>query len=407
LVVRHAQAWHAVFRHADGYPAARALADAAAMQESLRLCYVALTRAESRVYVAIGCGGKQTRRGALGWLLRPDGALPDAKATDEWPETRAAVDALVAASHGTMDALTMDGTIGHAPVPPAHDRQSLTARVDPARPITTWRVTSYTQLTAAREADADVADPGAPVDRTPRTDLDLLPPGATSGVALHRLFELLDFDADDATIATATAETLEHFGLLGTLAPEAQARVVDATAAMTAATLRTTVPSWGFALRDVPRARTLREWNFNLTLEQADLRRVAEALRTTGGASAECTGRIARLAQGTTDGFLTGVVDLVFEHQGKWYLVDWKSNHLGHDPAAYGTAGLATEMEANHYVLQYQLYLVALDRYLRSRVADWDPATMLGGVGYVFLRGGAWFLDAPRAEVIAAVGAAL
>lgn len=407
LVVRRGDAWHAVFRHADGYAVAQALAGAAEMQESLRLCYVALTRAESRVYVAVGCGASQTRRGALGWLLRPDGAAMDAKAKDEWPDTRAAVDALIAASDGSMDAVPVDGAISHTPMPPTHDPQSLVARIDPPRPLRTWRVTSYTQLTAHREADADVADPATPVDRSPRTDLDLLPAGATSGVALHRLFEVLDFDATDATIATVSTDTLAQFGLLGALNPGARPRVVAATAAMAAATLRAPVSGWGFALANVPRGRTLREWNFNLTIDRADLGRVADALHTTGGASASYADRIAQLARGSLDGFLTGVVDLIFEHEGKWYLVDWKSNHLGHDPASYDPSALAAEMERHHYVLQYQLYLVALDRFLRSRLPGWDPATMLGGVGYAFVRGGAWYVDAPSAAVIAAVGAAL
>lgn len=407
LVVRGGDHWRAVFTHADDYAGAQLLADAAERQESLRLCYVALTRAESRVYVAIGCGASQPRRGALGWLLRPDGAAADAKPNDEWPDTIGAVHALVAGSEGRMAMLTLHGTIEQAPVPPSVAHIVLAPRVDPSRTFRSWSTTSYTQLTAQRDADADVADPPAAVDRTPRTDLDLLPPGATSGVAIHRLFELIDFDAPASTIITTTERVLDQFGLLGAGDAGARARVIAATANMAESVLHTPIAEWGFALADVPRSKTLREWGFSLSLDGADLVRVADAMRHANPALAAYADRVATLGRGTLDGFLTGIVDLLFEHQGKWYLVDWKSNHLGHDPNNYEEDAVQSEMAQHHYLLQYHLYLVALDRFLRTRLPIWDPATMLGGVGYAFVRGGAWYTHRPSATVIAQMGAVL
>jgi exodeoxyribonuclease V beta subunit len=72
--------------------------------------------------------------------------------------------------------------------------------------------------------------------------------------------------------------------------------------------------------------------------------------------------------------------------------VDYKTNRLaapGREPtpADYRPAALARAMERGHYPLQALLYEVALHRYLRGRLPAYDPATHLGGVLYLFLRG--------------------
>jgi exodeoxyribonuclease V beta subunit len=188
---------------------------------------------------------------------------------------------------------------------------------------------------------------------------------------------------------------------LAALSAEDQARVIDATAAMVETVLAVPVPSWGFALRDVPSSRTLREWRFNLSLEGFDLADLAAGFREAGGWLAPYADRVAKLSKGELDGFLNGVIDLAFEHEGRWYIADWKSNHLGHAPGAYALDALRKEMMEHHYVLQYQLYLIALERFLRNRVPGWDAATMMGGVAYVFVRGvgqgdQGWFVEGGR-----------
>ncbi len=395
LLVRGEHGWRAVFAHAEDHTAAATAAGAASWQEELRLCYVALTRAKGRVYAALGCGANQTARGPLGWLLRPD---DEGKAKDQWPQVLEAVHELAAASGGAIDVMTAEGIAGRAPVEPTHSEVVLSARVDPTRPMRSWTVTSYTGLTSDREAEADLYDPGVPIDRTPRTALDLLPPGAASGIAVHRIFELLDFDSDADTIHQICAEVLSAQGLLAALGADDQTRVVNATAAKVATVLAAPVPGLGFALRDVPSSRTLREWRFNLSLEGFSVADLAAGFRETGGWLAPYADRVEKLSKGELDGFLNGVIDLAFEHEGRWYIADWKSNHLGHAPGAYALDALRQEMMQHHYVLQYQIYLIALERFLRNRVPGWDAATMLGGVAYVFVRGvgdgeAGWFVE--------------
>ncbi len=87
-------------------------------------------------------------------------------------------------------------------------------------------------------------------------------------------------------------------------------------------------------------------------------------------------------------GLLMGFADLVFEHDGRYWVMDYKSNHLGDGDAAYHPAALQAAMLTHRYELQAAIYQLALHRLLRARLGEaYDPATQLGGAIYYFLRG--------------------
>jgi exodeoxyribonuclease V beta subunit len=88
---------------------------------------------------------------------------------------------------------------------------------------------------------------------------------------------------------------------------------------------------------------------------------------------------------GRSGNFLWGFIDLVFRHQGRYYLLDWKSNLLDD----YEERTVREAMLTSGYDLQWQLYSVALDRWLGARLPDYDPAVHFGGVLYLYLRGAA------------------
>ncbi len=88
------------------------------------------------------------------------------------------------------------------------------------------------------------------------------------------------------------------------------------------------------------------------------------------------------------NGMLKGFIDLVFEHDGRYYVVDWKSNWLGPDDAAYSDTAMREAMLHARYDLQYVLYLLALHRQLGARLPGYDYDRHIGGAIYVFLRGG-------------------
>jgi exodeoxyribonuclease V beta subunit len=84
---------------------------------------------------------------------------------------------------------------------------------------------------------------------------------------------------------------------------------------------------------------------------------------------------------------LKGFMDLVFQHEGRFYVADYKSNWLGPDAAAYTPEAMRAEILHARYELQYVLYLFALHRLLTARLPDYDYDRHVGGAIYLFLRG--------------------
>ncbi len=88
-----------------------------------------------------------------------------------------------------------------------------------------------------------------------------------------------------------------------------------------------------------------------------------------------------------TEGVMNGKVDLFFEHNNKYYILDWKSNYLGDNIVYYEPQLLRTAMSESNYHLQYLIYTVAVKKYLESRLSSFDYETQFGGVIYMYVRG--------------------
>ncbi len=105
------------------------------------------------------------------------------------------------------------------------------------------------------------------------------------------------------------------------------------------------------------------------------------------------------------NGMIKGFIDLVFEHNGRYYVLDYKSNTLGEDNSAYTDQAMGDAILDKRYDLQYVLYLLALHRLLKARLHGYDYDTHIGGAVYLFLRGvsapsaGAFTDKPPRALI--------
>jgi exodeoxyribonuclease V beta subunit len=86
-------------------------------------------------------------------------------------------------------------------------------------------------------------------------------------------------------------------------------------------------------------------------------------------------------------GYMRGFIDLVFEYEGKFYVLDWKSNFLGNSIKNYSQDKLVDSILTGFYFLQYHIYCLALHLYLQNRLPGYRYESHLGGVFYVFLRG--------------------
>lgn len=238
----------------------------------------------------------------------------------------------------------------------------------------------------AHVAPAHDAAPAATV--LDEDDLLNFPRGATAGVCLHAAFEAADFD-DPASWPAAVALALRRHpplspstaGLATPGGPDDAllARMLTRGLHDVLATPLPIGPS-PLALSALPRRRRLAEMEFNLPAAALDTQALLRCMQHHGLPTPA-------LPPGRLQGYLRGFIDLVFEHEGRFHIVDWKSNHLGLRPLDYAGAALAAAMEAHGYRLQALLYAVALHRHLRHRLPDYDPARHLGEVLYLFVRG--------------------
>ena len=157
----------------------------------------------------------------------------------------------------------------------------------------------------------------------------------------------------------------------------------------------------GIALADLANKDCIKEMPFYLAIrEHFDVEAFNRALKAHHHLPSE------PLQFEQIQGMVRGSIDLVFRHNGKYYLVDYKSNFLGSTLSSYNQEALKKEMLHSHYDWQYLIYTLALHRYLQSIVPHYDYSRDFGGVFYLFLRGmdgepqSGVFYDRPSVELI-------
>ncbi len=424
----------------DYHPACRAeeVEDAG---EELRLLYVAMTRAVSRL-ILWWAPSTQTDRGPLHRLLLcPDPqAVPPVLALPTDDDALASLRAL-ATGAVKLELVTGAPSRDRAPAVPQADPKALRA-ADFGRAVDLeWRRLSYSWLTRdvheaaasvtseseqdvkddetdeVREEPADLTDPLHAV-ASPMADL----PGGTSfGTLVHTVLEKADLTAPDllTELTRHVAEQVQRSGSGYDVAELAAALVPAVSTPL--GPLADHLPLKAFAPSD-----QLTELDFELPLAGGDdphtrvrLGTVGALLRSHLEAGDPVLAYAAlveapALANQSLRGYLAGSIDVVLRVGRRYVVVDHKTNRLaGRDVALtawhYRRAALDRAMLEAHYPLQALLYSVAVHRYLRWRQPAYDPEQHLGGVLYLFLRGmcgdgvvaGVWDWKPPASLVLA------
>jgi exodeoxyribonuclease V beta subunit len=203
--------------------------------------------------------------------------------------------------------------------------------------------------------------------------------GPRFGDAVHRMFELA---TPEPLWPTQRGLVVRELMARGLRAPagtdidpvEAIARMIDRS--------RNADLGEGLRLGEVGADARVSEFEFQLPLRHVPVARVRALCAAHGHADAVP----AALDAQRLNGMLTGFVDLVFEWRGRYHVLDYKTNWLGSDVAGYRGTGLDAAMRSHHYPLQALLYSVAVHRYLRQRLAGYEPAHHLGESWYLFVR---------------------
>lgn len=196
--------------------------------------------------------------------------------------------------------------------------------------------------------------------------------GANVGTALHSIFEHLNF-ADSASWDQTLMDASKYYSTI------IKEESLDHFKQLVAHVMNAELPGNGekFTLNSVTNEQKLPELEFCFSMDKVNRTTINELL----GEEADLAG------ESDLEGLMMGFIDLVFKHNGKYYILDWKSNHLGNSTENYNKGCMNEAMKANNYNLQYMIYTLAVKRWLETKIADFDYDQHFGGVIYVFLRG--------------------
>ena len=369
--------------------------------EDLRLLYVALTRARNHCTIFWG-GFPRLKQSALAWLFELESYEDSA--------LLAAAEKISENSEGCVRLLEEDTAYIPQRLPRDGGDDSLSCRAAQRKPSRSWRTSSYSGLTSKKhyvhphQETGQDHDDGTSKDDSQKEQeaalgesilLEGFGGGAIAGSCIHSIYENLDFTESDPThLEELTREHMDAYGL-------DSGNFLGAVCDTIRETLHTPLDPdvSGLTLGSIGEKDRLDEMQFLFPISQdgqgrgqgeaLNPARLAEAFSLAGSRSLPpgYTDSLSTLDFSRLRGFLTGFIDLTFVHDERWYIVDYKSNHLGSKLGDYGQANISEAMMSHHYILQYHVYTVALHRYLQARMPGYDYDQHFGGVYYLFIKG--------------------
>jgi exodeoxyribonuclease V beta subunit len=388
------------------------------LAEEMRLLYVALTRAESCCYAVMYHKSNSDAINAAAYLLFSDGA----------EEPPAAGFRAVMGSRGDFDinqALTdlfsnekcisfqnadlCDySKIEQSPVPvPA-----LSVRMAEHPIPDPWRITSFSSLSKTHHENDRVNDDTGNALKTMPSDtpddqlfetIGMFPRGEKAGLFLHELLEKTDLSSLGSVDPGAVIrESLSLYNF----DPQWEGTVTELLSRIAELQL----PPSGIQLKNVSKTDCIKELQFHFPVNDLTPQKLQRALIPEQPDLFSPTPYTAENVDfKRVSGFMKGFIDLLISIEGKFYIIDWKSNYLGSTPDEYTVETMEREMNAKHYKLQYYIYTIAVYRYLSMRVKGFDYSTHFGGVYYLFFRGlqagkntGVYY-DCPKYDLISSL----
>ncbi|MCO4837406.1 MAG: exodeoxyribonuclease V subunit beta [Oceanospirillaceae bacterium] len=372
----------------------------AAYEESLRLLYVAITRAQYQCYIPVS-DFQNSHLSPLGQVVfggcdeheRPTWPEALAPLTDALDTQVLCVDEDQLQDFGPVDTgVRLIETQGLT-------TQEFTGHIDANNHLLSYSALVRKLSYGVLPQQSSVKDRGdgstalvEPFETITSDELRFtLAKGKNSGLLLHDILEQVDFakpnwahamevplakyhtmvgiDADDTDKRRRLQKWLEEC-LLAHLPPLAPPEDMGLQG-QNACSLGQLLPH-----------QTLRETEFYFPLQHAKQATLASILSShrQGAPTALPTYPVLH-------GMMHGFIDLVFEHDGRFFVADYKSNHLGDNLENYNHQAMLVANQNHYYDLQYLIYSLALHRYLGQRVPNYTVQQHFGGVYYLYLRG--------------------
>ncbi|MBF0411841.1 MAG: exodeoxyribonuclease V subunit beta [Desulfamplus sp.] len=392
--------------------------------ESIRLAYVALTRARYACFTIWGRINK-SENCALAWIFHGTDPINDSPNVDsaknlDWEKMRSDVNEIAKNSNNTIGVkIISDSDIKPQPYLPPHEKRAkLSCRTfkeqEQGRIPDGWKISSFSSIFAGKDSHAPDHDQmdyasdlvkystvtGEPSEGLSESLFFDFPRGARAGSCIHEIMESIDFIRPNIEIAK---ERLEKFGFDSNHI----VRVEDMLNRVLESDLMDSL-----SLKQIGNEQRINEMEFFLPVGNTNSSAISSIMQKYGsGTTADFASTMKSLGFSQRGGYLKGFIDMIFCHNEKFYIVDWKTNHLGNSFDDYSISLLNDEMRKSGYVLQYLLYTVALNGYLKNRVKGYSYNDHFGGVFYIFMRGvkqrsdtGLYF-DCPDIELVERISA--
>ena len=367
------------------------------LAEEARLLYVAVTRASSRCYVfwadvRADRSCMSSKNSALAWVL----SLQSCKGIAEQSEE---LEKLCIDESVELQSVSEEFTDGRWQLLENDQQVDFKCKTFSRQAIAgEWLMTSYSALagsghiTTKREAPL-LIEP-AVVKETIK--IHELPMGAAFGNVVHGLLEDYSFSmlGGDTDYADECQGQCNRFGV----SAESD-QLMNLLRDVTRTPLQSDNDKELFVLSDLPEHDVLKEMPFYFHLQEGSTAQINNLLRFSQV--------VQPIQEKKLKGYLTGFIDLTCRHQGKYYVIDYKTNYLGPLLSDYGKDSLITAMHDHNYGLQYWIYTLVLHRYLTATLSDYSYEENFGGVLYLFARGmnpkypgNGLFYDRPELKVL-------
>ncbi|KZM38581.1 exodeoxyribonuclease V [Marinomonas sp. SBI22] len=380
----------------------------------IRLAYVALTRAREACYIGcaqVGKAATKSKEAELSLHLSGIGALICHGKPIELGELETKLQALTSESDKMGQSLLVSEKSLLLNLSQGSKEESVAAQTFSGNIERDWWVGSYSSLVVeqsalAKEQEAEHSEPGLDeftkvetleqsqpqlVDEVAQQDVLVsdektcftFPKGAKPGTFLHDLLE-----------GNALIGSLEEVSFADLLKTQYQGKMIEYFVKQGYEDWQDVLFSWledilatslypNVSLKQLSPQQCLKEMEFFLPVAGFNARTLDQIARQYDPVSLHAPA----IQERSLKGMLKGFIDLLFEHEGKYYVLDYKSNHIGMAYEDYQAEHMAHAIAEHRYDLQYQLYTLALHRLLAQRLPDYDYDKHIGGVCYLFLRG--------------------